>query len=362
MSIKTKESLLPPLWVLSLLFVASVLWLAVQLKELVVLLVLGYFLAYAIDPLLSRLEKRGVSRGLGFGVVCALFALVVALLLVTAVPTIVREFQKLSENLSHYVAVGQERLGPYLERARDYLPESISQSSSIDEVISGGLPALLSTVTGDTVKRVFQGVSATLLHGYSQILTLINVALLPFIVYYLAVDLPRLHGCILSLVPIMRRERVATVFREIDGYVSSFVRGQFLVCTVLFVLYAIGLWLVGVDLWLLLAAITGFGNLIPYVGFIMGIVLSSLMALVTFGDLWHVLYVWLVFIVVQGIEGTLVTPRILGDSVGLSPLVIILALFAGGQLFGLLGVFLAVPAAATVRVLARHGYHLLMER
>ncbi|MFM1848455.1 MAG: hypothetical protein RL417_1929, partial [Pseudomonadota bacterium] len=88
--------------------------------------------------------------------------------------------------------------------------------------------------------------------------------------------------------------------------------------------------------------------------FLAGIILSSIMALVTFGDFSHVLQVWLVFAIVQGLEGTVITPRILGEKVGLSPLAVILALVVGGQLFGLLGVFLAVPAAAALRVLA--GY------
>jgi predicted PurR-regulated permease PerM len=303
-----------------------------------------------------------VSRRIAFALVVASAVVLIATLLMTAVPTLVREFHKLSDNLHSYVLLGQERLGPYLERGREYLPEALRESSSIDELLSAGLPALLSNVSSDTAKRVVAGVTSTLLQGYSQVLTLVNIALLPFIVFYLAVDLPKLHACALNLVPIMRRERVSAVFGEIDGYVSAFVRGQFVVCSVLFVLYAVGLWLVGVDLWLLLAAITGFGNLIPYLGFVVGIVLSSLMALVTFGDLLHVLYVWAVFMVVQGVEGTFVTPRILGNSVGLSPLVIIVALFAGGQLCGLLGIFLAVPAAAAIRVLARNGYQLIMER
>jgi predicted PurR-regulated permease PerM len=115
--------------------------------------------------------------------------------------------------------------------------------------------------------------------------------------------------------------------------------------------------LVGVDLWLLLAAIAGFGNMVPYVGTVSGILLSSVMALVTFGDFSHVFSVLGVFAAVQLIDGTIITPRIMGESVGLSPLVIILALFAGGQLFGLLGIFLAIPAAATLRVLVRHSYN-----
>ena len=180
--------------------------------------------------------------------------------------------------------------------------------------------------------------------------------------FYLAVDLPKLHESVSALVPVTRRKRFQEVFREIDRYVSAFVRGQILVCSVLFVLYAVGLGLVGVDLWLLLAAISGFGNIVPYVGFLTGIVLSSLMALVTFGDFTHVAWVWCVYAVVQALEGMVISPRILGGSVGLSPLVIILALFAGGQLFGLLGIFLAVPAAAALRVIARSSYDWLVSR
>jgi predicted PurR-regulated permease PerM len=107
-------------------------------------------------------------------------------------------------------------------------------------------------------------------------------------------------------------------------------------------------------LWFLLAVISGFGAIIPYMGFIIGIVLSSIMALATYGDFIHLVQVWVVFVLVQALEGTLITPRIVGDKVGISPLVVILAIVAGGQLFGLLGVFLAVPGAAVARVLLKH--------
>jgi predicted PurR-regulated permease PerM len=358
---RVKESALPPLWVMtSGLFIGAV-WLAVQLKELVVLLVLGYFLAYAVDPLLRKLEHRGCSRPIAFGIVVLAALAILTVLLVTTVPALVGEFRKFSENLQNYITIGRERLGPLLSHLEGALPQAVRESASVGELISG-LPVALSDISGETVKRIWSAVLSTLLAGYSQILTLINVALLPFIVYYLAVDMPGIHRRLLAMVPFQSRSRVELIFREIDGYVSSFVRGQFLVCTVLFALYALGLWIVGVDLWLLLAVITGFGNLVPYVGFLSGIVISSLMALVTFGDMLHVVYVWLVFAIVQALEGTIVTPRILGGSVGLSPLVIILALFAGGQLAGLLGIFLAVPAAAAFRVLVRHGYQSVMER
>lgn len=358
---KPKESFLPPLWVLTSVAVVGLIWLAAQLRELVVLLVIGYFIAYAIDPILSKLESKGVGRALGFTIVCVVLIGLLTMIGVTAVPTILDEFHKLTANLTHYIQIGRERLGPYWDKFIAALPLPSDEEHDLADTLAR-LPQMLSEVNGEGVKKVFATIGGTLLQGYNKALALVNIALLPFIVYYLALDLPKFHSAVVGLVPLTRRSKFVAVFREIDTYVSAFVRGQAIVCTILFVLYAIGLGLVGVDLWLLLAAISGFGNIIPYVGFLIGIILSSLMALVTFGDFSHLLWVWGVYCIVQALEGTFVTPRIMGESVGLSPLVIILALFAGGQLSGLLGIFLAVPAAATLRVLARSSYQWVIAR
>ncbi len=352
---------MPPAWVLTLIFAAGVLWLLVRLKELAMLLVLGYFIGYAFDPLLERLERRGISRFMGFWIVFGSFAAGLGLLAVTAIPSLVEEFEKLSVNLNQYLDLGRQRLLPFVYRLREVLPEPLRSSESVDDLVAS-LPTAWSSVSGDTVKGLGTALLNTITRGYNQVLTLINLALLPFIVFYLAIDLPRLHAFFLSLFPIMKRERVASVSREIDLYVSSFVRGQVIVCSILFVLYSVGLGVIGVDLWLLLGFVTGFGNLIPYVGTISGLLLSSLMALVTFGDFQHVLWVWLVFAIVQGLEGAIITPLIIGETVGLSPLVIMLSLYAGGQLFGLLGLFLAVPVAATCKVLGRHGIQWVLNR
>jgi len=358
---KTKESFLPPLWILSTATLIGLVWLAVQLKELVVLLVIGYFVAYAIDPILSKLEAKGLSRGLGFSIVCAVVVGILVLLGVTAVPTLIEEFHKLTANLNHYLEIGKERLGPYWDKIATVLPIPTDEEQDLSDTLAR-LPQMVSEINGETVKKVLGAVGGTLMQGYNKALALVNIALLPFIVYYLAMDLPRIHSCVVGLVPLTKRSKFVSIFGEIDTYVSAFVRGQAIVCTILFVLYAVGLGLVGVDLWLLLAAISGFGNIIPYVGFLLGITLSSLMALVTFGDAVHLLWVWGVYAIVQALEGTLITPRVVGESVGLSPLIIILALFAGGQLFGLLGIFLAVPAAASLRVLARVSYQWVLAR
>lgn len=352
---RERESFLPPRWLLTVAAVAALVWLIGELKELVVLLVIGYFVAYAIDPLVSKMEARGLSRTGSFSVLCvAVFALF-ALVGVTAVPTLVEEFGKLSSNLNAYIQTSRDKLGPFLERMKDYLPEGVRSNIDLDDV-KGSILSVASSVSGDTLKNIGRGVLTTLLSGYSGALALFNLLLLPFIIFYIAIDLPKIHAFFRALFPMTKRSKVDRICREIDGYVSSFVRGQAIVCTVLFVLYAIGLGVVGVDLWLLLAAIAGFGNMIPYLGTAVGLFFSCIMAVVTFGDVAHVVWVLGVFGVVQFLEGMVITPRIMGESIGLSPLVIILSLFAGGQLLGLLGIFLAIPAAATLRVLARHSY------
>lgn len=352
---RERESFMPPRWILTIVAVALTVWLIGELKELVALLVIGYFVAYAINPIVIRMQTQGLSRPAAFSLLCVAIMAVFALIGVTAVPVLVDEFTKLSTNLNSYIQTSQDKLGPFLERIKEYLPESIRATTDLDD-IQGSILSIASSISGDTLKNIGRGVLSTLLSGYSSALAIFNLLLLPFIVFYISVDLPNIHGFFRALFPITKRSKVERVCREIDGYVSSFVRGQAIVCTVLFALYALGLGFVGVDLWLLLAAIAGFGNMVPYLGTALGLFFSCIMAVVTFGDVSHVVWVMAVFAIVQFLEGMVITPRIMGESIGLSPLIIILSLFAGGQLFGLLGIFLAIPAAATLRVLARHSY------
>lgn len=357
---RQRESFLPPRWLLTVAAIAATVWLIAELKELVVLLVIGYFIAYAIDPLLTNIQRRGFTRPVAFSVICVCIIGILALVGLTAIPTLLEEFKKLSSNLNTYIETSRDKLGPFLERIKTYLPDGVQQSIDLDD-LKGSILSVASTVSGDTLKNIGRAVVNALLSGYSGAIALFNLLLLPFIIFYISVDLPQIHSFFLGLFPVTKRAKVGKICGEIDRYVSSFVRGQAIVCSVLFGLYATGLGIVGVDLWLLLAAIAGFGNMVPYVGTALGLFFSCIMAVVTFGDVSHVAWVLGVFAIVQLLEGMVITPRIMGESIGLSPLVIILSLFAGGQLFGLLGIFLAIPAAATLRVLVRHSYRWALE-
>lgn len=341
--------LVPPHWLIVILVACVLAWLLAELKEVLVLLVVGYCIAYVIDPLLEWLEKRKIRRSIGFFVVLLSACVFGLLVLLTAVPTLVDEYHRLLGNLPDYWMAVKDKAIDFSTSAKSRLPASIAVrlKDVVDNIPVLGL--------GSANKLIAKLLSA-LLQGYSLTLTLLNLTLLPFIVFYLSVSFPTFHAQILQMIPQKIAPKVKEVFSEIDIYISAFVRGQILVGIILSCLYAIGLGMVGIELWFLLALISGIGNIVPYFGLLIGIFLSSIMAVVTYGDFWHLALVWIVYGVVQFLEGIFITPRIMGEKVGLSPLTIILAIFASGKLFGLLGIFLAVPLAAIVKVLLKHSY------
>lgn len=345
---------LPPLWVLlaSLAFVVG--WLLLQLKEMVVLIVVAYALAYVMRPALMWFEGKGVRRDVGCIIVFGITVTACVLLGLTIVPTILSELHDLMSRMPDYVAIARERILANYERLHDYVPRPYQRQ--VDEAVGKILPS----VGPGAMQGVVKGIISALLSGYSLTLTVVNIALLPFIVYYLAVDFEVMHEHALTLFPKQMRKGVCEMAREVDVLLSAFVRGQLLVGALLSILFTVALWLIGIELWFAIALISGFGNLVPYLGSIVGILLATLMALVTFADLQHVLFAWAAYGLIQFIEGSFITPKVVGDKVGLSPLSVILAIFAFGKLLGLLGVFLAVPFAAIFRVAARYGHHWLL--
>lgn len=348
---------LPPPWILSLIGLAALIWLLVALKEIVVLLVVGYAVAFIIMPFVALLEKRGLSRGAAIVTIYGAIVVSIALICVIALPTLIEEYTLLALNLPEYVALVVQRVKDLRLEFAARLPASMS--GRLNDI---SVESILPMLTGDTLRKILSGVFTALLQGYSVTLTIVNLTLLPFIAFYVASDWEKLHKTALSLFPKHIRWEIYKLATECKGLVSAFVKGQLTVASILFALYFLGFSIIGVKLWFLLAVISGFGNLVPYVGTVVGIFLGTIMALVTFGDFTHVLLIWGVFGVVQFLEGFVITPRVVGDSVGLSPLMVIISLFAGGSLFGLLGIFLAIPGAAVLGVFWRHFHSLVLDK
>lgn len=347
------KKFLPPPWITAILGAFFLAWLAYSLREIVFLLVIGYSLAYVIDPILTWLEKHDIRRPVGVWVVGAIALLTSLLLFFTIVPRLFVEAGSLVENFPLYLQTAKKGAVEFAKTIDSYLPTKMIQAGGTAQLLNS--IKLEDLVNAKLLAGFLSGLLQALLKGYSITLTLLNLVLLPFIVYYIAVDIRRFHYTVLLCFPKKRRLVARRIFQEINSNVSAFVRGQMVVATILSLMYGLGLAIVGVDLWFAIALLSGLGSMVPYVGGLIGVSLATLMGMVTFGTLYHLVLIWGVFGIVQLIEGTLITPTIVGGKVGLSPLTVILALFAGASLFGILGVFFAIPIAATLRVLSTHA-------
>ncbi len=200
-----------------------------ELKEMVVLLVVGYSLAYIIEPVLSYLERRGVRRGMGFFAVITIFTLGLTLIGMITIPILYHEGARLAGGLPEYVTVARGKLLPLMNRALETLPVNLRPPPETFTVEN-----FFPSINAQTLTRVSSGIFGALLKGYSVTLTLINLALLPFITYYLSIDFPEIHERALKLFPAQKRPRLLRITQEINGYVSAFVRGQILVGFILF--------------------------------------------------------------------------------------------------------------------------------
>jgi len=323
-------------------------WLLWLLAPILTPFVFAAMLGWLGDPLVDRLERRRWSRQTAVIVVFSAMALLLVVALVLLVPLIERQIVTLVESLPTYRDWFIGTVLPWVERKTGF------------ELISWFDPDHLIQLIREHWERA-GGVAATMLgylsrSGFVLIAWIANIVLLPVLTFYFLRDWDMLVERVAALIP---RDHIATVTRlahDSDLVLGAFLRGQFLVMLTLGLLYALGLWGVGLDLGLLIGFIAGLVSFVPYLGPATGVVLGVIAAMVQFGDWQHVALVLGVFGIGQVIESYWLTPRLVGDRIGLHPVAVIFAIMAGGQLFGFLGVLLALPVAAVVNVMLRFAH------
>ena len=203
------------------------------------------------------------------------------------------------------------------------------------------------------------GIAATVIGSVSRSGTVIlewlmNLVLIPVITFYLLRDWDVLVASVHDLIPRRYATTAGQLASDSDQVLGAFLRGQFYVMIALGLIYSTGLWMVGLDLALLIGMIAGLISFVPYLGSIVGIISACLAALLQFHDPMYLIPVAIVFMVGQALEGMLLTPWLVGDQIGLHPVAVIFAVLAGGQLFGFLGVLMALPLASVIMVMLRH--------
>ncbi len=303
----------------------------------------SFVLAYLLDPVIDRFESRGLRRGVSIVGLLVVFGAGAAALLFFVLPRLITEVSSLAAALPGYLETFSQTWIPRFEtRFGVTLPASFTEV--VDKVRSGEIPLPL-----DSLASVLRN---TLTYLTGTMASLVGLLMVPILTFYALVDFDHIVARAAGLVPPRYRPYVHDKAVLINGLVSSFLRGQLIISLILGVLYAVGFSVIGIDLAVSIGLIAGALSIIPYVGSAFALVSGLALALLKFGPDSHMLWIAGWYAVVQTLEGLVITPRVQGESIGLHPAVIIVALLIGGDLFGLLGLLIAVPVAAVAKVLA----------
>jgi len=315
------------------------------LSSILLPFIAGIAVAYFLDPVADRLERWRVPRGLAAALVLTVFFLLGAVTALLVVPVLQQQIFGLAAHMPGYIAGLRENVLPALAELLDRL--------GVDYQDDG-----LRKAMGGVTTEVVGFLSRLLRNVWDSGLAIVNLLSLlfitPIVAFYLLRDWDLIIARIDGWLPRQHRDSVRQVAADIDSVMAGFVRGQGTVCLILGVFYASALSLAGLDFGLTIGIIAGLVSFIPFVGAIVGLLLSSVQAFVQFWpDPVQIGIIIAIFIAGQALEGNFLTPRLLGNRVGLHPVWVMFGLLAGGVLFGFVGVLLAVPLTAAIGVIAR---------
>jgi predicted PurR-regulated permease PerM len=326
---------------IALLLLGGFLWL---LSPILAPFLAAAMIAYIFDPIVDWLETKGLSRGLGAALAVVLLILALAAMILIILPLLTKELSQLGAQLPGFADQLKTRAIPWVESTLGLKinidPTSFKQFITDNMQDASGI-----------AKRVF---SSATVGGLAVLGFLINLALLPVVLFYVLRDWDVLVGKIGRTVPRPWYPKVQEIAGEIDSVLSEFLRGQISVMLMMSVFYVACLWMVGLEFALPVGLVTGLLVFIPYLGSASGLLLGTVAAFMQFPSFTGVLMVWGVFAVGQILEGFVITPRFVGERIGLHPVAVIFALMAFGQVFGFFGVLLALPASAAILVTLRH--------
>jgi predicted PurR-regulated permease PerM len=328
-------------WLAALVAFIGFLWL---FSGILLPFILGMGLAYVLDPLADRLERAGMNRLWATVTILIISVIVFIIALLVIIPVLASQTAGFIDRLPAYVARLQELAGMLFQSRIGQFLGAGDVNSTVEDIVREAAGWL-----GTLMASVFAGGRAIL-----NVVSLFVIT--PVVAFYLLYDWDRMIARIDEWMPRDHVKTVRQIGRDIDKAMAGFIRGQGSVCLVLGLFYAISLTLVGLNFGFLIGSVAGLISFIPYVGSIVGFVLSVGVALVQFWPDWiWVVVVAGIFAVGQFFEGNILQPRLVGSSVGVHPVWLMFALFAFGSLFGFVGMLIAVPATAAIGVLVRFG-------
>jgi predicted PurR-regulated permease PerM len=336
-------------WLL-LALLAGAGWLVYLLAPVITPFAISAVLAYFGDPLVDRLERASIAkwkvgRAVAVSIVFVLMLTLLTIVLLIIVPLLADQIRLLIQRFPEWIEWFSGTALPWLAgkagfELKDFDPAQFS--NMLKEYWKE-----LSTAAFRVINFISRG-------GMAVAAILTNIVLIPVVTFYLMRDWDLFIKAIHDLLPRNMEAGISQMARDVDQVLGAFFRGQLMVMFALSLIYSVGLTLVGIEFGVLIGMGAGLLSIVPYLGSIVGVLVAAGAAIFQFHDVFHLVMVLLVFGVGQSAEGMYLTPKLVGDQIGLHPVVVIFAVLAGGQLFGFLGILLALPVAAALNVLVRH--------
>ncbi|MEK9629209.1 MAG: AI-2E family transporter [Nitrospinota bacterium] len=309
---------------------------------------IAFALSYLLDPMVDKMVEKGVSRTVSVLSLMIVFFMLLVFAGIFLVPVLSMQTENLVKNIPVYIGIFQDWLRPLIEMVKGLDP------IKVEEVLNEGLSRF-----GEIPMKALK-FSGKLLWGsisnlFNIILMIANLVIIPVVMFYLLRDFDSINAKLMALVPPRYQQKSREVLGEIDEVLSSFVRGQLMVVALMGIMYAIGLFLCDTPMSLSLGLMAGLFNLVPYLGLILGFAPAAILTFMHTQEWLSVLGVAGVFAFVQAMEGMVITPRVVGENIGLHPVAVMFAVLLGGELFGLVGMILGVPTVAVLNVLISRG-------
>ena len=306
----------------------------------------AFALAYLLDPATDRLESLKISRTFSVLILMAGGFLVVFGVGFLLFPMLKIQAEHLVYNLPNYIVVLEKWGQPLLGMSGD--SEKIQGILNKEFLKIGELPL-------KAVSSLTSFLWSSMAGLFNFILLLASIIIVPVAMFYLLRDYDSISEKLLNFIPSRYRRRVLELMREMNEVLAGFVRGQLMVSLIMAGLYSVGLFSCGTPMSLFIGLMAGLANLVPYLGLVLGFLPAAVLTFIQTQDWMLLLGVVGVFTVVQVLESTIITPRVVGDKIGLHPVAIMLAVLLGAEFFGLVGIIIAVPAVAALNVFFNHG-------
>ena len=326
-----------------LLFFSLLYFFLCEISSILSPFIASMIIAYFLDPLTLKLERIGIRRAYTVSIIVGGFFLCVGGVLLKIVPTLFDQIKQFILTVPQYQEYVSANILPKLE----FFIAKINPKLGIE--IKSKLTSLSSSF--------FEYILLVVRNVFDSSMAVFNIIALilftPILVFYLLRDWPSIIKNIEKLIPLTQKKIIFEQLKQVDMVLSAYIRGQLNVCFILSFFYVVALSLLGLNYFLLMGIIAGFLIIIPYIGLIIGSSICALMALLQFSDMSYVYITFGIFLFGYLLESYFLTPKLVGEQVGLHPVWIIFALMSGGAIFGFWGMFFSIPIAAIVGVLIR---------